>query len=153
MGLINGIVAGAAGTAALNLATYVDMAIQGRSGSSVPAEVASEAASRAGIELADERETAGNRAEALAQLLGYGTGLAFGGLYGAVADRRELPTPLAGVALGLGVMAATDLSAVALGKTDPRTWGLTGWASDVVPHLLYGLVTVGAYGLRRNGRG
>jgi len=29
----------------------------------------------------------------------------------------------------------------ALGVSDPRSWGATDWASDVVPHLAYGLVT------------
>ena len=29
----------------------------------------------------------------------------------------------------------------ALGITDPRTWGTSDWVSDVVPHLVYGVVT------------
>jgi hypothetical protein len=28
-----------------------------------------------------------------------------------------------------------------LGVTDPRTWGLVGWVSDLIPHLGYGVVT------------
>jgi len=31
------------------------------------------------------------------------------------------------------------------GVSDPRTWGLSGWASDAIPHLVYELVTVAAY--------
>jgi hypothetical protein len=27
-----------------------------------------------------------------------------------------------------------------LGVTDPRTWSATDWVSDLVPHLVYGLV-------------
>jgi hypothetical protein len=29
----------------------------------------------------------------------------------------------------------------ALGVSDPTTWSATDWISDVVPHLVYGLVT------------
>ena len=29
----------------------------------------------------------------------------------------------------------------ALKVTDPRTWSAVDWLSDVVPHLVYGLVT------------
>jgi hypothetical protein len=28
-----------------------------------------------------------------------------------------------------------------LGVADPRTWPLSSWAADVVPHLAYGAVT------------
>jgi len=28
-----------------------------------------------------------------------------------------------------------------LGVTDPRTWGLVGWISDLIPHFGYGVVT------------
>jgi predicted PurR-regulated permease PerM len=28
-----------------------------------------------------------------------------------------------------------------LGVTDPRTWGVVGWISDLIPHLGYGIVT------------
>jgi len=30
-----------------------------------------------------------------------------------------------------------------LGVTDPRTWALNDWVADVIPHLAYGVVTVG----------
>ena len=39
-------------------------------------------------------------------------------------------------------MAATDTSNAALGTTDPRTWSPADWASDVVPHVAYGLGAV-----------
>jgi hypothetical protein len=42
-------------------------------------------------------------------------------------------------------MAASDIPIAALGMSDPATWGVSGWAADVVPHLAYGLVTVIAY--------
>jgi hypothetical protein len=31
---------------------------------------------------------------------------------------------------------------VTLGLTDPRTWGLSGWVSDIVPHAAYGIASV-----------
>jgi hypothetical protein len=49
------------------------------------------------------------------------------------------------VALGLGVMAASDASSAALGTTDPRTWSPADWASDVLPHLAYGAAAVAAF--------
>jgi hypothetical protein len=42
-------------------------------------------------------------------------------------------------------MAATDLPAVATAATDPRSWGVSGWASDLLPHLVYGLVTTAVF--------
>jgi hypothetical protein len=38
-------------------------------------------------------------------------------------------------------MAATDGTMAALEVSDPRTWSPADWASDLVPHLIYGLVT------------
>jgi hypothetical protein len=41
---------------------------------------------------------------------------------------------------------------IVLRITDPRSWGLTGWLSDVVPHVAYGAVTAYvADGLVRRG--
>jgi hypothetical protein len=51
----------------------------------------------------------------------------------------------AAAGLGLAAMAASDLPATALGVTDPRTWGAAGWASDLLPHLAYGLATAAVY--------
>ena len=53
--------------------------------------------------------------------------------------------PLAGAVLGIAVMAASDAPAVVTGATDPRTWGVSGWISDAIAHLAYGLVTALAY--------
>jgi hypothetical protein len=39
-------------------------------------------------------------------------------------------------------MAASDVPMVALKVSNPKTWGVSGWLSDLVPHLIYGLVTV-----------
>jgi hypothetical protein len=42
-------------------------------------------------------------------------------------------------------MAAANGPMVAQGLTDPRTWGVAGWVSDVVPHVAYGLATAVTY--------
>jgi hypothetical protein len=56
-------------------------------------------------------------------------------------------TGRATAALGLGIAAsvAGAAPATALGLTDPRSWGTTGWLSDLVPHLAYGIVTATTY--------
>jgi hypothetical protein len=38
-------------------------------------------------------------------------------------------------------MVAANGPMTALKGTDPRTWSVSDWASDVVPHLVYGTVT------------
>jgi hypothetical protein len=38
-------------------------------------------------------------------------------------------------------MAAADVPLTRLGLTDPSTWSPVDWASDVIPHVAYGLVT------------
>jgi len=126
--LLRGIAAGAVGTIALDVATYLDMVVRARPASSLPAEVAGALADRAGVELAasgNASESAGNRRSGLGALLGFGVGLGIGGAYGLL--RSLLPDPLrpraAAVGLGLAAMAASDLPATALGVTDPRTWG------------------------------
>jgi hypothetical protein len=46
-----------------------------------------------------------------------------------------------GVALVTGgVLVASNGPMTVLGVTDPRTWSAVDWASDLVPHLAYGLV-------------
>ena len=51
-----GTAAGAVGTAALNAATYTDMAVRARPPSSVPAEVAGKLAEKAGVDLGSDEE-------------------------------------------------------------------------------------------------
>jgi hypothetical protein len=140
-----GAAAGAVGTVALNVTTYADMAIRARPSSSVPSQVASKLAQKAGFDLGSE-EAAKNRKSGLGALQGYVAGLGVGTAYGLIRPHLDgASIPLAGVGLGLAAMAASDVPATALGVTDPRKWSLSSWASDVVPHLAYGLVTAVAY--------
>jgi hypothetical protein len=37
------------------------------------------------------------------------------------------------------------MSALIDQRFHPRTWGAAGWASDLLPHLVYGLATATVY--------
>ena len=145
--VLAGLAAGAVGCVALDASTYLDMVLRGRPASDLPAQAAGKLAEGAGVDLAGRHEQgagerAANRESGLGALLGHGVGIGIGVAYGVLRPAvRRLPAPLAGAGLGLAAMAGSDVPLVALGLTDPRTWGATGWASDVVPHLVYGLAT------------
>jgi hypothetical protein len=151
-----GAFAGALGTVALNVATYVDMAIRGRPPSSAPSQLISTLANKAGISLSSQGvgsddQTAQNRESGLGALLGYVNGLGVGAVYGLLRSQfGNVSLPLAGVGVGLAAMAASDIPLVTLKVSDPKTWGFSGWAADLIPHLIYGLVTVTAYEAMKN---
>ncbi|MGH2514250.1 MAG: hypothetical protein ACRDHP_01205, partial [Ktedonobacterales bacterium] len=149
-----GIAAGAVGTMALDIATYTDMVMRGRPSSGVPAQIAGSIAEGVGLDLSAgndggedaAKQKAESRKSGLGALMGYATGLGVGAAYGMIRPHLgRWSLPLAGVALGMAAMAASDTPAVVTGATDPRTWGASGWVSDVIPHLAYGLVTALAY--------
>lgn len=142
--LAAGIAAGAVGTVALNVATYLDMTVRGRPASSAPADAAGKLADLAGADLGDEEE-APNRREGLGALLGLVTGLGVGAAYGLVRGLVHVPLPVAAGCLGAAAMAGSDLPMTALGLTDPREWDAASWASDIVPHLAYGAAAALAY--------
>ena len=146
--LLRGAIAGAAGTIALDVTTYGDMLLRGRSASNVPAKVAETMAAKVGLDLGagGTPEQAESRKSAVGALLGYATGVGLGVLHGALRPHLAVvPRPAAGVILGLGAMAASDVPIAATGASDPRTWGVSGWLSDLIPHLVYGFVTVAVY--------
>ncbi len=153
---LTGVVAGALGTVALNVATYADMAIRARSSSGAPSQLVGKLADKAGLPLSSKGvgsndETAQNRESGLGALLGYVNGLGVGALYGLLRSQFvDVPIPLAATGVGLAAMAASDVPLVALGVSNPKTWGVSGWASDAIPHLIYGLVTAIAYEALRN---
>ncbi len=140
-----GLVAGAAGTEALNIVSYLDMAIRGRPASRVPAQLVDTVARELNIDLSagsGDPAAVEARETAIGALLGYLNGLTLGVLYGALRPgMRDVSQPLAGATLGALAMAASDIPAVALGVTNPKEWGLAGWLADIVPHMAYGLVT------------
>lgn len=142
-----GAVAGAAGSTALNAATYLDMAVRGRPSSSTPEQTAERLASTVGVEVPGEGEQRDNRLAGLGPLLGTAAGVGVGVLFGVLRAVRVRPSgPLGAVLVGGTVMAASDGMMTALGVTDPREWDANAWASDAIPHLVYGAVTVAALG-------
>jgi hypothetical protein len=144
-GVVAGIVSGAVGTLVLDVVSYGDMLVRGRAPSELPARAAEALARKVGFQLGGAgSESAKNRGSALGALLGYGTGAAMGAVYGVVAGRRP-PGPFTGLAHGGAVMVVANAPMVAQGLTDPRTWGVSGWVSDILPHAAYGWATVATY--------
>ncbi|WP_319461285.1 hypothetical protein [Micromonospora sp. RTP1Z1] len=151
--LVDGAIAGAVGTAALNIVSYLDMVARARPASSTPDETAGRLAGVAHVDLGPE-DRAANRRSGLGALLGYTTGIAAGAAFGLLLARRRIPLPVAASLLGGGVMATTDGSMTVLGVTDPRTWRRTDWLSDIVPHLVYGTTAAATWRrLRPSGPG
>ncbi|MGX6607447.1 hypothetical protein ACWKSP_35780 [Micromonosporaceae bacterium Da 78-11] len=141
-GLLAGAAAGAAGTAALNAATYLDMAIRGRGTSSTPEQTVEAIEGHLPVTVPGDGETRDHRVSGLGALSGIVTGVGIGAVYGVL--RRvgvRPPLPVGAVVVGATAMASTDLSMAALKVSDPRTWSAGDWLSDMVPHLVYGAVT------------
>lgn len=166
--ILAGAVAGAAGVVALNAVGYLDMLIRGRPASDMPARLAGKLADEVGLPLefdadadiddADDDDdddvpgdAAENRRAALGALLGMANGIGIGVAYGIC--RLILPRPpawLAGAGLGAAAMAASDYPATRLGLTEPRDWSAVDWASDVLPHMAFGVVTALAFEAARD---
>ncbi len=134
-----GLIAGAAGTTALNAVTYLDMAVRGRPASDTPERSVGRLAQLAHVDVG-QGETGRNRKAGLGPLLGYANGAAVAVGFSALA-RRRLPTAAALVTLAATAMVASNLPMTALRLTDPRHWSATDWLSDVIPHAVYGWVT------------
>jgi len=139
--MLRGAAAGAAGTTALNAVTYLDMAVRGRGTSSTPEQTVEKLAERAHVSIPGDEQTRENRKQGLGPLMGLGAGVGvgvLGGLARAAGYRSAKPV---GIALTtLGVLAVANGPMTVLGVTDPRTWSVADWISDVVPHLAYGIV-------------
>ena len=141
-GLVAGAIAGAVGTIALEGASYADMYLQGRRASELPARAAAQLAERLGIDLGPpDDDTTDSHAAALGALLGYGLGVGAGAAFGLLTRQRGRTTVRAALGLGAAVIVAADGPLIAQRLTDPRTWGVKGWMSDIVPHALYGVAT------------
>lgn len=140
--LAAGTAAGAAGTTALNLITYLDVAARGRPSSSAPEDTVEKLAAKAGITIPGDEQTRGNRLAGLGPLTGMGAGLGVGAAAGLARSLGLRPNLLVGsIVVGTTARAGTDAPMALLGVTDPRTWAAKDWLSDAVPHLVYGVVT------------
>jgi hypothetical protein len=142
-----GLASGAVGTAALNMATFLDMVVRGRPASDLPEQAASELTNKLGWKLSNGVDDSGdNRKKALGSLLGYVTGLGIGVAYGLFhSPASQHSTAMRGALVGFSAMTATDLPMALLGLTDPREWDAQSWLSDLLPHLVYGMCTAAAY--------
>lgn len=145
--LVNGALAGAAGTCALNLFAYLDMAATRRSSSAVPRLAAHAIAARAGLAPRPiDDEASMSRWEGFGEALGYVHGVCQGIGYGFVRARlRESAWRVGAVALCLETFVVGEGACIALGATDPRTWGLQGYARGLLLRLAFGIVTAAAF--------
>lgn len=140
--LVKGAMAGLAGTTALNAATYADMVWRGRAASSTPEQVVEELAKRGGRAIPGNTDERRNRLQGLGALAGIVTGAAVGAAAGQLHGLIRGLGPVLGPALvGGAAMAATDISMLGLGVSDPRSWDRSSWLSDAIPHVAYGVVT------------
>jgi hypothetical protein len=149
--LIRGALAGAAGTTALNAATYADMALRGRPSSELPKHAVRKIAEATDTDVPGEGEQQENRVNGLAPLLGIATGVTVGAAAGLLWPALErIPELVSGPVVGAAAIALTDGPMKRLGLTNPKEWSISEWASDVVPHLAFGIVTIAT--LRRLAR-
>src|SRR4051812_47497406 len=138
---LRGAAAGAAATTALNAVTYLDMAVRGRGSSSTPEQTVAKLAEMAHVDIPGEGEKRENRLQGLGPLTGLVAGVGVGVLGGLAraAGFRSSP-PVGTVLTTAGVLLAANGPMTALKVTDPRAWSAPDWASDIVPHVVYGLV-------------
>lgn len=147
---LRGLGAGAAGTVTLNIVTYADMALRGRPASSTPQKISATLARWLGLLPAAEvpggnPPQAQHREIAVGALMGYATGLGVGALYGVLQPRVNLPLVAGGLAAGMLAESASDGTAIVIAGSNPKTWGLSGWLEDIIPHAAYGLMVALVY--------
>ncbi|MDQ3886333.1 MAG: hypothetical protein M3308_04800 [Actinomycetota bacterium] len=147
--LLTGMLAGAAGTTALNATTYLDMAVRGRPPSTTPEHTVRKVEEIIGASLSSEgpdSQPAEGRRSGIGALLGIAVGVGTGAVYGLLRPRlRKVPLALLCLGTAAGANVGPVLPMVALGVTDPREWTLGSWISDLLPHLAYGVVTAAAF--------
>src|SRR3954451_4630993 len=135
--MLRGAAAGAAGTTALNVVAYLDMALRGRPASSTPQRTVERMAETAHLSIPGEGDRRAGRVEGLGALTGLVAGIGVGGLFGLARAAGFRAGTLLTTAT---VLVSTNGPMTVLGITDPRTWSRTDWISDLVPHLAYGAV-------------
>ena len=142
--LICGALAGAAGTTALNLTTYLDMVVRGRPASSTPEQSVDRLTSLVGVEIPGDEEQRGARRTALGAVMGAAAGVGAG--IATAAIRSAAPaSPATTLVSAFGIaMVAGNGPMTLLGITRPATWTAEDWAADVVPHLAYAAATAAA---------
>jgi hypothetical protein len=139
--LLGGAAAGAAGTAALDAVTYMDMAWRGRPASSTPQQAAEKLAKLAGHPIRGQAQVRDNRLVGLGSLQGIAAGAAVGAIAGATRPLLTRLGPLVSpILIGAAAMALSDGVLAQLDVAHPTDWSAVDWATDVVPHLAFGVV-------------
>lgn len=146
-GITAGLLAGAAGSTALNAVTYLDQAATGDAPTASPAGTSVTEAARQTTDAAGKQADSA-RARALGPLGGLGIGVGVGAVAGAIRGANATPHPVvAAIVTGAAAMAVGDGAAVASGGAR-RDWASpANLARDLVAHLAYGAVT--GYALHR----
>ncbi|OMH34390.1 hypothetical protein [Tersicoccus sp. Bi-70] len=151
--LTRGILAGAAGAAALNAVTWADMALRGRPASDAPGQTVEALLRRLGTAVPGRGADRENRRSALGEISGIGVGLGIGVLASAARSAGlRFSSPTGAALTGAAAMAASDVPMAALGVSDPRTWSSADWATDIAGHLAYGIATRAALAATEPGR-
>src|SRR5258707_1125563 len=97
--VLAGAAAGAAGTTALNMVGYLDMAWRGRAASSAPEATVDRLAGRLGLAIPGGGETRTHRLTGLGALAGIATGVGVGAAAGALRACGVRMPPFVGVVL------------------------------------------------------
>jgi hypothetical protein len=137
-----GAAAGAAGTTALNTLTYLDMAWRARPASSTPEATVEKLADVSGLRIPGNEEERTNRLAGLGPLSGLIVGAGVGAVLGLAREAGYRPgLPGSSLTAAAFAMIGSNGPMTVLHITDPRTWTAADWASDIIPHVAYGLVT------------
>lgn len=137
-----GALAGAAGTTALNTVTYLDMIWRARPASSTPEATVEKLAGVTGLNIPGSAEERTNRIAGLGPLTGLLVSAGVGAVLGLARTTGYRPGLLgSSLTATAGALLGSNGPMTILGITDPRTWSPMDWASDLVPHLAYGIVT------------
>jgi hypothetical protein len=141
-GVLRGAAAGAAGTTTLNVITYLDIALRGRPTSSTPERTVEAMARLVGLTIPGSGDILANRISGLGALTGYTAGIGMGALLGLAYAMGWRPRLVVAVLVASAIaLIGTNGPMTVLGVTDPRTWSIVDWISDLIPHLGYGVVT------------
>lgn len=141
-GLLSGAAAGAAGTTTLNVITYLDIAVRGRPTSSTPERTVEAMARLFGLTVPGSGDALAHRISGLGALSGYAAGIGMGMILGLAFALGWRPGLLLATLVASTIaLVGTNGPMTVLGVTDPRTWTLVDWISDLIPHLGYGIVT------------
>ncbi|MDQ1730224.1 MAG: hypothetical protein QOK10_383 [Pseudonocardiales bacterium] len=141
--ILFGALAGAAGTTALDAVTYLDMTVRGRAASQTPQGTVEAVSEKIQLPIPGEGKARENRIAGLGGVAAIVTGAAVGALAGLSRSLGWKPGPVVeSLAVGGVAMLVANAGMAALAVTDPRTWTAADWASDVLPHVAYGAVTV-----------